>query len=270
MDSTTLLLALCFFAAATLYSSVGHAGASAYLALMALFGIPEPTMRPTAFALNILVASITLFRFYRAGAFSWATFWPFAVGAVPIAYAGGKIELPAHTYNPIVGVVLIVAALRLVTSFKSVADKPLRKPPLVAAVPVGAAIGLLSGLTGTGGGIFLSPVLILMHWSDARKTAGVSAAFILVNSIAGLSGKLTESAALPHSIWLWLIAVAAGGLLGSTLGSRRFDLLTLRRLLAVVLFAAGVKLLLVRPTAKQLGAPTTVPAKTSALVKFGP
>jgi uncharacterized membrane protein YfcA len=241
--ATIAWLAVLFFAAAVLYSSVGHAGASAYLAAMALFGLAPELMRPTAWTLNILVAVIASIRFYRAGAFSWTTLWPFLIGSIPAAFAGGAIALSGDAYKRVVGFVLLAAAWRLLASGAHPGAVPVRHPPVAAAVPCGLAIGLLSGLTGTGGGIFLSPLLILMGWSDPRRTAGVSAAFILINSLAGISGHLTQTQALPRAILVWLAAVAAGGLVGSALGSRRFDLLTLRRLLGAVLVIAGLKML---------------------------
>lgn len=189
MDSTILILAAAFLVAALLYSSVGHAGASGYLAAMALMGIAPATMKPTALVLNLLVGTVALLRFSKAGYFSWRLLWPFALGSIPLAFVGGAITLPGHWYKSLVGLVLIVAAVRLVWS-RAAPSAPahVHAAPVLPAILCGAVIGLLSGLTGTGGGIFLSPLLLFMGWAETRETGGVSAAFILVNSAAGLAG----------------------------------------------------------------------------------
>ena len=240
------LLALLVFAAAALYSMVGHGGASAYLAAMALFGLAPEVMKPTALVLNILVSAIATVQFARAGRFSWRTFWPFALAAVPLAFVGGAIMLPAPLYRRIVGVVLVYAALRLWQRAGAAPGGTLRAVPKAVALPLGAGMGFLSGLTGVGGGIFLSPVLVLARWADVRTTAGVSAAFILVNSIAGLLGRVSSVRALPPGLPVLALAAVAGGLIGSTLGSRRLPSPTLRRLLAAVLAIAAWKLFAVR------------------------
>jgi len=242
--SETLPIALLFFAMAALYASVGHAGASGYLAVMGLFGFAPAVMRPTALALNIVVALVASVRFQRAGLFSWRLFWPFAVVSVPAAFAGGGMMLPARGYKILVGAVLLYAAVWM---FQSVAEKTPRtnRPPsLWAALPVGLGIGFLSGLTGVGGGIFLSPILIYLGWADTRITSGVAAAFILVNSIAGFLGNIGGAAAVPADISLWAAAVLAGGWLGATYGSTHAPTPVLRRILSTVLVIAGVKLIL--------------------------
>jgi uncharacterized protein len=241
-----LLLSLLVMLAAALYSSVGHGGASGYLAAMALFGLAPAVMKPTALCLNLLVASLATYRFYRAGCFSWRTFLPFAAASVPFAFVGGAITLPTTIYKQIVGVVLLYAAVRLfLYAGKKNEAGETRRPPLWLALLLGALIGLLSGLTGVGGGIFLSPILLLANWADVRRTAGVSAAFILVNSAAGLLGNLASVRALPAAIPYLAAAALAGGLVGSELGSRRLPPPAIRRLLALVLVVAGVKLIFV-------------------------
>lgn len=241
-----LLLSLLILLAAALYSSVGHGGASGYLAAMALFGLTPAAMKPTALCLNLLVASLATFRFWRAGCFSWRTFWPFAVASIPLAFVGGALTLPATIYKQIVGLVLLFAAVRLFLHTRAKEETlQTRQPPLWLAMLLGAGIGLLSGLTGVGGGIFLSPLLLLQRWADVRRTAGVSAAFILVNSAAGLLGNLASVKALPAALPFFALAAVAGGLVGSELGSRRLPPPALRRLLALVLVIAGVKLILV-------------------------
>ncbi len=242
MDTDSLFLTLLIFAAALLYSSVGHAGASGYLAAMALFGLTPEVMKPAALILNIMVATIATWRFSRAGYFSWPLFWPFAAGAVPLAFLGGTLTLPNHFYKPIVGAVLLFAAYRLLRHFSATATAT-RPVSLPIAVAFGSAIGLLSGLTGVGGGIFLSPLLLFMHWADVRHTSAVAAPFILLNSGAGLLGHLTSVNYLPAPIAWWIPAAVLGGLIGAELGSRRLASPILRRLLAVVLAIAGVKLI---------------------------
>jgi uncharacterized membrane protein YfcA len=237
----TWLLVIAFLIAAVLYSSVGHAGASGYLAAMAFIGVATPTMRPTALVLNLLVASIAFIRFRHVGFFSWALFWPFAVGSIPLAFIGGTMTLPGHWYRTLVGIILWLAAARLWFDLRLHAST--HRPPRIAAILSGATIGLLAGLTGTGGGIFLSPLLLFMGWAETRETGGVSAAFILVNSAAGLAGNPASLDALPNQMWLWSAAAVVGGLIGSELGSRRLGTPTFRRLLGVVLLIAGAKLI---------------------------
>jgi uncharacterized protein len=239
-----LWLASLIFVAAVLYSSVGHGGASGYLAAMALFGMAPAVMKPTALVLNIIVAAIATFKFTRAGCFDKSLFWRFAIGSIPCAFVGGSIAIPTQIYKPIVGLVLLYAAGRLGLKNGSSQPQEVRDVPNWLSVVLGMVIGLLSGLTGVGGGIFLSPLLLLNGWATIKQSAGVSAAFILVNSIAGLLGYLTKFPTLPSSLWLWSIAAAVGGWLGAEYGSRRIGNLPLQRLLAVVLVIAGVKLIL--------------------------
>ncbi|ODS53477.1 MAG: hypothetical protein ABS36_12600 [Acidobacteria bacterium SCN 69-37] len=233
-------------AASILYSSVGHAGASGYLAVMALTGVDAAVMKPGALVLNLAVATIATFRFARAGHFSWPLLWPFALTSVPFAFIGGAVQLPGHWYKQAVGLVLLFAATRLFLETRRQNDALHHgRPPLAPAMASGAAIGLLAGLTGTGGGIFLSPLLLFTGWSGTRESGGVSAAFILANSASGLAGNLTSIGALPGEVWVWTAIVIVGGVIGSDLGSRRIAVTTFRRLLAAVLVVAGLKLLLV-------------------------
>src|SRR5918993_1352480 len=236
-------LAAFVFLAAALYSSVGHAGASGYLAAMAIVGLAPETMRPTALALNILVATIATVRYARAGQLDWRTLWPFALASVPAAFLGGMLHLPTTLYRPLVGVILLLAALELVRSARRSAarevDAPQSDVPVVPALLIGAGIGLLSGLTGTGGGIFLSPVLLFLGWAQTRKTSGVSAAFILLHSVAALAGTTFAVSALPPAIPLWLLAATVGALLGTQLGTRLLPIPALRYTLSLVLVVAG-------------------------------
>jgi hypothetical protein len=238
-----LLLAALFLVAATLYGSVGHAGASAYLASMALVGVAPDVMKPTALVLNILVASIVTLRFAQAGYVRPRAVLPFLVGSVPAAFIGGGLTLPADLYRPLVGVVLLVAAARFGWTAAGAGDDFPPRAPRPAAVAAGGVIGLLAGLTGTGGGIFLTPLLLAAGWAGTRFAAGSSAAFILANSIAGLAGNIASVGSLPSALPLWLGAVAVGGAIGSQLGSQRMPAPWIRRALGAVLLVAGLKLI---------------------------
>jgi len=242
-----ILLGGLFFAAAMLYSSVGHGGGSGYLAAMALLGVPPLMMRPTALMMNIGVASISLYKFGRAAGFRWRLFLPFALTSVPMAFIGGRIQLPVTWFGVLVGVVLLFSAARLFadTLRRDGAARAVTGPPPVwLALLTGAGIGLLSGLTGVGGGIFISPLIVLMGWGTVRDSAAPTAAFILVNSISGLMGLLTRQPALPDALPYWVGAVIAGGLIGASLGARRLGNNGLRRALAAVLVIAGIKMVL--------------------------
>jgi uncharacterized membrane protein YfcA len=237
-------LALLFLAVtivAFLYSSVGHAGASGYIAVMTLCGLAPLVIRPTALVLNILVASIAAFQFWRAGHFNWRLFWPFAILSVPAAYFGGYLKLPTPALKILLGIVFIFSAIRLI--FRH-GDPPKVTPPAApTALGTGAVIGFLSGLTGTGGGIFLTPVLLFFGWAQIRQAAAVSALFILLNSIAGLVGYFSANRSIPSLGFLLAAGAVMGGTLGSHLGSRRFPVRTISLLLAAVLLIAGAKLL---------------------------
>lgn len=243
MELAGILIILAIFIVAVLYSSVGHGGASGYLAVMAFLAVAPEVTRPTALVLNLFVASIGTVQFYRAGYFSWRIFLPFAVASIPMAFVGGMIHLPTDVYKIVLGAVLCLAAARLAVNLKG--DDAVKDPPVVACLLIGACIGLLSGMVGVGGGIFLTPVLLLMHWAETKVAAGVSVLFILVNSIAGLAGNYSQVSTLPSNVWVWIAAAVVGGLIGSTLGSKKYNSITLRRVLAVVLLFAGVKLIFV-------------------------
>ncbi|MBA2620233.1 MAG: sulfite exporter TauE/SafE family protein [Acidobacteria bacterium] len=245
IEPVAVFVIIAIFLVAALYSSVGHGGASGYLAMMALLSIAPETARPAALLLNVFVASIAAFQFCRAGHFDWKIFLPFAAGSVPLAFIGGLIRLPTGVYKMILGAVLILAAIRLAINFKTEDDESEQKntPKFLTALFIGAVIGLISGLVGVGGGIFLTPILLLMNWTQTKRAAGVSAMFILVNSISGLLGNYAQVLSLPTSVWLWIAAAIGGGFLGATLGSRHFNSMTLRRVLAVGLLIAGAKLI---------------------------
>lgn len=242
-----LLLAAFFFIAALLYASVGHAGASAYLAIMALTGVAPDVARPTALALNIVVATFVTLRFWRGGYISGRALLPFLLGSVPLAFLGGSLPVAPDLYRKLVGLVLLLAAAGMALTARRAAaadtGRAVPQVPTVPAVGIGAAIGLLSGLTGTGGGIFLSPVLLFAGWAETRAASGLAAPFILGNSIAGLAGNVSRLAAVPSTLPVWIVAVVIGAIIGSEVGNRRAPTLWLRRALSVVLVIAGFKLI---------------------------
>jgi uncharacterized membrane protein YfcA len=242
--SLVLLIAALMAAAAVLYSTVGHGGASAYLAIMALFAVPAATMRPTALALNLIVAGLASIRYLRAGEFNPRLFMAVAVSAVPMAFLGGRIELPGELYRPLVGAVLLFAAWRFLLVPEQAPERAVSAPALPLAAAAGAGIGLLAGLTGTGGGIFLSPLVLLLGWETPKRAAGVSALFIVANSLAGLAGNITAVRALPPELPYWAAAVALGALVGTWLGLKRLPRRRLLQALGAVLAVAGGKLIL--------------------------
>jgi uncharacterized membrane protein YfcA len=240
-------LALCgaILVVAFLYSSVGHAGASGYIAVFTLFGYTPEAIRPIALVLNILVATIGTVQFVRAGHFSWKLFWPFGLPAVPLAFLGGYLTLPSKPFKILVGVVLLASAAWFL--FKPGPDGEVKEPAKPVAMGVGGLLGFLAGLTGTGGGVFLTPALIMLKWATTKTAAATSVVFILLNSIAGLAGYASnmKTFALIPTTAVWFIVLAVGGgFVGSYLGARRLDVTIVKRLLAVVLVIAGIKLVL--------------------------
>jgi uncharacterized membrane protein YfcA len=242
-----ILLASLIFAAATLYTSVGHAGASGYIAAMAIMGVAADVMKPTALALNILVASFASARWTRNGRdLNWRMLLPLVAGSIPAAFIGGAIQLTSTQYRTLVGILLLLAGLKFLWQPKAESEtaSPPSSVPVGPGVVTGAAVGLLSGLTGTGGGIFLTPLLILFGWVGARQASGLTAPFILVNSIAALAGNFAAIQRLPSEL-PWLVAAALiGALVGTQIGIRWVSTGTLQRLLGVVLLVAAAKFLL--------------------------
>jgi uncharacterized membrane protein YfcA len=226
---------------AFLYASVGHAGASGYIAVMTLFAIGPDVIKPTALVLNILVASIGTWQFARAGHFRWEMFWPFAVLAIPAAFLGGYLNMPAHIFKIVIGVVLLLSAVRFLWDPREAAETYPPSPRV--ALIVGGLLGLFAGLTGTGGGIFLTPLMILMRWAPTKTAAATSVVFILCNSIAGLLGNLSATRSFPTFALVLAAAAVLGGAAGSYLGSQRFSPVLIKRLLAAVLLIAGLKLI---------------------------
>ena len=241
--STVIWIALLMGLAAALYSTVGHGGASAYLAIMALFAVAPETMRPTALALNLVVAGFAGLRYWHAGQINLRLLAAFVVTAAPAAFLGGTIHVAPEFYRPVVGLLLWASAARLFWQPSRLARREPHPPSLAITLPSGAGLGLLAGLTGTGGGIFLSPLVILLGWEDARKTSGVAAGFIFINSLAGLAGNLASARSLPGELPILVAAVAAGALAGTWLGAGRLPKPRLLQGLGLVLAIAGAKLI---------------------------
>jgi len=232
-------------AAAVLYSSVGHAGASAYLAAMALFGVSPAASKPAALVMNVAVAALVTLRFSLAGLVPWRGLAPLVLGSVPAAFVGGVVELPTSLHRVVLGAVLAFAGVRLLwVGPREIPPRPF--PGALLLVGIGAAIGLVAGLTGVGGGIFLSPLLLLTGWERTRRTAGASAAFILANSASGLAGHWSAGRVVPDGVALLTVVALAGGLVGSWLGAKKLAPPLLRRLLGAVLVIAALKLFLSR------------------------
>lgn len=248
MSNTDLLLAALFFAVAVLYSSVGHAGASGYIASMALLGFAPEQVRPTALALNLLVGGIGLFRWWRGGHVRWRNVLPFVLASAPAAFLSAQIKLPKESYSLLLGIVLLVAAVGVFrhASRAEAEDEAARgrNVPWLAGLLVGAAIGTLSGLTGTGGAIFLTPLLLFARWMPTREASGTSVAFVWINSLTGLAGLLQSGQSLPVMLPWWLGVVAVGALIGTQMGLKWLPVRGLRLALGVVLLIASGKLLL--------------------------
>lgn len=245
MDSSQItLLSLLIFLIAALYSSIGHGGASGYIAAMAIFGIAPMILKPTALSLNLFVSFVATACFVRAGHFSWRLFWPFALTSIPCSFLGGYINLPLPVYKIFLGGVLFASAYRLLGQ-ANIRRSVIRPPNLGYSLLIGVVIGLVSGMTVVGGGIFLSPLLVLMGWSELKEASAVSACFILVNSGAGLLGYLFRHQAVPDISSSLIVAAILGGIIGSYLGCYRLPRAVIVRTLSAVLLAAGSKMILV-------------------------
>lgn len=246
MDTEAIWLSAAFLVIALVYAAVGQAGASGYIAAMALFGFAPMAMKTTALTLNLLVAAIGTFHFLRAGRLSWRNIYPFALLGFPFSLLGGAIQLPEGIYFPLVGVVLILSALQMARSAlrrRIAAGAEPVAPPFLAALATGAVIGFVSGTTGTGGGVFLAPVILAMNWATAHQTAATTAVYNLMNSAAALLGAYAFWDQLPASLPWWLVAVAVGGSVGAFIGSRYLSDRWLRAILAALLLLSGLKLL---------------------------
>ncbi len=242
MDASLWSFLLILFVIAFLYASVGHGGASGYLALMALFSISPAVMKPTALLLNLFVAGVSFIQFFRGGHFRWKTFWPFALASIPMAYLGGTLIIDQFIYKKILGVLLLLPVIRLLF-FRNTDPKDLKTPNLYLSLLIGAAIGFLSGLIGIGGGIILSPVLLLLKWTDQKQTAAISALFILVNSVAGLAGLMSKGISVSPDMITFVTVAFCGGLAGAYFGALKFPQVALKNILACVLALAAYKLL---------------------------
>jgi uncharacterized membrane protein YfcA len=239
-EFTNLVIALCLLLGAVLYTSVGHAGSSAYIAVMTLFNLSTTVIRPTALTLNIAVSAYASFRYIRNKFFDKRLFLFLSLGAIPAAFIGGYINVPSEIYKPVVGVLLIISGLRFIF-LAATRDRELKAVNYPLAIAMGIAIGFLSGITGTGGGIFLSPLIIWLGWNHVKQASGTVAAFIFVNSVAGLLGNYRSTSELPDTLPLFLGAVIIGALIGTRLGISRFSSVGVKRALGLVLIIAGLK-----------------------------
>lgn len=236
------LIALSLLVIGFLYSSVGHGGASGYIAVLSLFGVMPAAYKPLILVINIIVASLAFMQFYRAGFFKWKLCWPFLITSIPFAFLGAKMPVQDEFYNLLLGLALLLPIIRLLGFFPS-SKKENRPLPLIWALVLGVVIGFLSGVLNIGGGIFLSPVLILFAWANSKEAAASSALFIVVNSVSGLLGSLDKPILLNETSYGWLIAIVVGGLIGSYVGSHKFQYKTVQYVLAAVLTVACVKLI---------------------------
>ena len=243
MDLTYLLFLTFLAIVAFLYSSVGHGGASGYLAVMAIMGIAPSLMKSSALLMNLAVSLFSFFGFYRAGFFKWKLFWPFALSSIPMAYVGGTITLSDAIYKKILAICILISIARLLYQFRN-EETDNREIPIWAGLTAGGVIGLLSVMIGIGGGIILSPLMLLMKWSKLKETAAVSALFIFVNSLSGLYGQISKGGfQIPENLQWAILATILGGLVGSYFGSQKFNLPTLRYMLALGLVIACAKLI---------------------------
>jgi hypothetical protein len=237
-----LLVFLLFFLIAILYSSVGHAGASGYLAIMALLSFTPDTIKTTSLILNSVVAIIASIRFIKEGCFDRKIFIPFIITALPMSFLGGFITINPQYFKLAAGLFLIVSAILLmIKEYIITQNKPVRKMPWLWGLSIGAIIGLVSGLIGVGGGIFLSPIIIMANWTTAKNASGIAALFILCNSLAGLAGNMTALNTINFTIIYWIMAVLLGGLSGSYLGTIKFNHKVIITCLFLVLLSAGIK-----------------------------
>lgn len=243
--SELFYILILLFIVAFFYSSVGHGGASGYLAVLSIIGMSTLIIRPSVLLLNIFVAGISFYHYYRSGNFRWKLFYPFAILSIPMAYLGSFVVLNPTIYKQILGVCLLIAVLRILGAFNPKQTVPTKQLPIAAGILIGAFLGFGSGVIGIGGGIILSPLILLFNWGNLKETSAVSALFILVNSVAGMLGFWKQGVTLHPQFFLWLIAAISGGFIGSYWGSRRAENTTLKKVLAVVLLFAAIKLIFI-------------------------
>jgi len=243
MTESLLLFFGLLFLVAILYASVGHGGASGYLALMAIFSVAPNVMKPTALLLNLFVSATSFIQFYRGNHFKWKLFLPFAIASIPMAFLGGMVVVDGTIYKKILGLLLLIPVARFLI-FPQFDVSDIKKSNIGLSIVIGATIGLLSGMIGIGGGIILSPVLLLLKWTDQKQTAAISAAFIFVNSVAGLAGQVTKGIHFTSDMILYVVIAFAGGMIGAYFGAHRFKQTVLKNVLAIVLLMAAYKLIL--------------------------
>ena len=236
-----LLFIICLMLIAFFYSSVGHGGASGYLALMAIFGFEPQMMRASALILNLFVAGIAFYSYYRDGHFSWRILWPFLITSMPAAYLGARMHLDPQVYKIILGVFLIIAVGRMLFLQGKGLEK-MKDPPLGLSMIIGFVLGLLSGMIGIGGGIILTPILLLLRYANVKEAAAASALFIFLNSVTGLLGVFQNGFSLQRDFILWIAGALFAGFLGSYTGSRKLSSVRLQYVLALVLVVASAKL----------------------------
>lgn len=236
-------LYLLFFFVAFFYASIGHGGASGYLAVMALLNISPAVMKPTSLLLNILVSMVAFISFYRAGHFKSKLLWPLIIASIPFAFVGSIMQVSDVLYKKLLGVVLFIAILRLL--YQNTEKALLPAPKWYVLFIIGAIIGLVSGMIGMGGGILLAPVLLLMRWSSQKQTAAICAIFIFLNSVSGMVGQIKTGFPLSAQIINIVIVVLAGGWLGAYTGSKKLNEKGMKYMLTIVLIMASIKLLLI-------------------------
>lgn len=242
MATSLILFYVLLFLVAFLYASVGHGGASGYLALGAIFSISQEVMKPTALLLNLFVSLTAFIQFYRGGYFKGKIFWPLATASIPASFLGGRMAIGSSFYNRMLGAFLLIPVIRFFF-FPNIQVHEIKKSNPFLSLLIGGAIGLLSGMLGIGGGVILSPVLLLLKWTDQKQAAAISALFIFVNSLAGLAGQLTKGIHFTNDMYWYVIVAFAGGLAGAYLGALRFSHNVIKYLLATVLTIAAYKLL---------------------------
>ncbi|SDH24637.1 hypothetical protein SAMN05421827_12013 [Pedobacter terrae] len=242
MQESFILFYCLLFIVAFLYASVGHGGASGYLALMAIFAVSPTIMKPTALLLNLFVSSTSFIQFYRGGHFKWKTFWPFALASIPLSFVGGMMVIESSIYKKILGLLLLIPVIRFFF-FKNTDPKNFKSSSIPLSLTIGGIIGLLSGMIGIGGGIILSPILLLLKWTDQKQTAAISAAFIFVNSVAGLAGQLIKGFEFNSHMLAYVGVAFAGGICGAYFGALKFPQTVLKNVLGCVLALAAYKLL---------------------------
>lgn len=240
--TTTVLISVAVFLVALLFAIAGHTGASAYLAIFGLLGMAPAVIKPTVLALNVVVGCVAVYKFARAGHFSWRLIWPFILTSIPFSFLGGLITLPTSIYRLIVGVVLVYAAFRMLFDVPNKNGTRPDSPSLWLSLLLGAGIGFTGGLIGIGGGVLLSPILLLTKWAGPQLTAGTISVFVLVNSISGLLGHWSASPDLPSQLPIWGAVALIGGWIGAEIGSRRLSATTIRRMLGLILLLAGLRM----------------------------